>query len=136
MYTIQGITVTKGTQIKSAGDLTDLSLTQLAKLYNASGPKRKVKKFKTKNDAVKRVWAVLPKLVGKEKGPGVRQSSFAGKRLYTRLKKNPRRAGSHSYKVWEKILKKPGMTYEEFRKAGGKLVDLSHDVRLKRITVK
>jgi hypothetical protein len=41
---------------------------------------------------------------------------------------NPRRANSHAYRSLEIIRQKPGITYENFLRAGGRRVDLAWDV--------
>lgn len=53
-------------------------------------------------------------------------SSLAGKRLYKKVEANPRRAGTHGFTSFALI--KDGMTYEEYRLAGGRSNDLAWDI--------
>lgn len=69
---------------------------------------------------------------GKFPGP---KSKFDGKKIYKKQKENPRRKKSGwGYKSWD--IMKDGMTYEEFRLAGGRTEDLAWDVKHKHVEVK
>jgi hypothetical protein len=125
----------KSVVVSSAKDLEALPLTQLADLYNASAPAKPIKRFRNRTDAAKRVWAIMETLVGRSHGARTRQSRFAGKRLYSKVKVNPRNPG-HSNKLFQLIMDNPGITFEEWRAAGGKLVDISHDYRNGRLEAK
>jgi hypothetical protein len=62
-----------------------------------------------------------------------KKGKFDGKRIYKLLEYNPRRKKSYGWDTWELI--ENGMTYTDFRRKGGSLVDLAHDVKLGRILV-
>ena len=58
-------------------------------------------------------------------------SRLTGQYLYRKRKTNPRRPGSHSHAMWEKM--KDGMTYEDYLAMGGKPVDLLYEIKNGRI---
>jgi hypothetical protein len=49
---------------------------------------------------------------------------------------NPRRPGSHGYNSLEIIIRKPGVSYDEFIKAGGRAQDLRWDIDKNYVSVK
>jgi hypothetical protein len=58
-------------------------------------------------------------------------SRFSGKKLFptdAAKKTNPRREKSHGHRSLEVIRTKPGITYEQFLRAGGRRVDLAWDI--------
>jgi hypothetical protein len=60
------------------------------------------------------------------------KSMFSGKKLFpSRSAKqvNPRRPESHGFRSLEIIRANPGITYEDFIRAGGRRVDLAWDLR-------
>jgi hypothetical protein len=59
---------------------------------------------------------------------GTRSSPFDGKTLHPVREKNPRREGTFGWHSYEIIRKKPGITYEDYRKAGGRPNDLAWDI--------
>jgi hypothetical protein len=66
-----------------------------------------------------------------EKIAATKPSRFSGKKLFptdTAKKDNPRREKSHGHRSLEVIRTKPGITYEQFLRAGGRRVDLAWDV--------
>lgn len=63
-----------------------------------------------------------------------RVSQYAGKFLYRLRKKNPRRAGTHSHAIWNKM--RDGMTYDAYIEIGGKNVDLQYEVKHGRIAAR
>jgi hypothetical protein len=66
-----------------------------------------------------------------EKIAATTPSRFSGKKLFptdTVKKGNPRREKSHGHRSLEVIRTKPGITYEQFLRAGGRRVDLAWDV--------
>lgn len=65
--------------------------------------------------------------------PGPR-SDFAGKRIYKAVKENPRKKGTNGFKSFE--LLQDGMTFEEYKIAGGRNQDLLWDVKHKFVEVK
>jgi hypothetical protein len=56
-------------------------------------------------------------------------SQFKGKKLFPKVEKNPRRSGSHGERSLGIIIAKPGITYAEFIRAGGRAQDLRWDAR-------
>ncbi len=67
-----------------------------------------------------------------EQVPSPGPSRFSGKKLFpteTAKKTNPRREKSHGHRSLEVIRSKPGITYEQFLRAGGRRVDLAWDVQ-------
>jgi hypothetical protein len=56
-----------------------------------------------------------------------RISEFAGKPLFAKVASNPRRPDSHGHKSMAIILRKPGITYEDFLAKGGRNGDLRYD---------
>lgn len=71
------------------------------------------------------------KLAGSNPGP---RCSFSGMRLYRLVAGNPRRAGTHGFTSFALI--KDGMTYEDYRKAGGRNNDLQWDIDKKFIELR
>lgn len=63
-----------------------------------------------------------------------RKSGFAGKKLYKIADKNPRREGSHGFNSFALI--KNGMTYETYIAGGGRLQDLTWDVKHGHVEVR
>jgi hypothetical protein len=66
-----------------------------------------------------------------EKIAATKPSRFSGKKLFptdTAKKDNPRREKSHGHRSLEVIRTKPGITYEQFLRAGGRRVDLAWDI--------
>jgi hypothetical protein len=63
------------------------------------------------------------KLPGSHSGP---RSGFGGKLIYPLVTGNPRRPGSIGHHSFSLI--KPGMTFEEYKKAGGRNTDLAWDI--------
>ena len=57
-----------------------------------------------------------------------RRSKLNGKRLISTREVNPRREGSHGWHSHNIILVHPGITYEDYRSAGGRNNDLRWDV--------
>lgn len=100
-------------------------------LNNPGGTKGNGKKTKAEP---KEKAAKTPK--AKKEPAGDRGRKFAGsdKRIYRKSKENPRREGTHGWTSWNVI--KDGMTYEEFIAAGGRNVDLRHDIIQGRIELK
>ena len=81
---------------------------------------------------------IMPKLnlVETVTKPRGRISAFVGKKLtMADGKKNNRRAGSHGSKSLEIILKKPGIIFEDFIKAGGRSVDLRWDIKRGNVVI-
>jgi len=68
------------------------------------------------------------------KGGQGKKSQYAGKKIYKKVKDNPRREGTHGHRSWELI--KNGMTYEEYISAGGRNNDFTWDLARDRIEVK
>jgi glycerophosphoryl diester phosphodiesterase len=102
------------------------------------GSKIKVKIApKKKIVAKKQVKKVAAKIVkdGKDKGkfPGP-ISKFANKKMYKVGKLNPRKPDSHGHKSYELI--RNGMTYDQYRLAGGRPVDLRWDIRHGNVEMK
>lgn len=62
-----------------------------------------------------------------------RAGKYAGMRIRKLKDKNPRRVDSHGYRSWELI--KDGMTYEEYRAAGGRPNDLQWDLDREWVSV-
>lgn len=77
-------------------------------------------------DAVPKV-----KLPGENPGP---RSNSSGKKLYKLVDKNPRREGTHGWKSFNLI--KDGMSYEDYKAAGGRNNDLAWDVEHKFVEVR
>lgn len=61
-------------------------------------------------------------------------SMYAGKRLYKTSDNNPRREGTHGWTSFDRL--KSGMTYEEYRLAGGRSNDLAWDIKHGYVEVK
>lgn len=55
-----------------------------------------------------------------------KRSKFTGKRIYKVVSDNPRRKGTHGYNSFE--LLKDGMSFEEYKAAGGRNNDLQWDL--------
>ena len=70
-----------------------------------------------------------------ESKPGRKAGSggFAGMKLKSAVKENPRREGSHGHGSFQVVLDNPGITYEDFIAKGGRVQNLRKDVELKRI---
>jgi hypothetical protein len=69
-----------------------------------------------------------PKAAKVEKIAATKPSRSSGKKLFptdTAKKTNPRREKSHGHRSLEAIRTKPGITYEQFLRAGGRRVDLA-----------
>lgn len=52
---------------------------------------------------------------------------YAGKQLWCTKAVNPRRPGSHGFRSLAIIIEQPGITYEQYLRAGGRLNDLTWD---------
>src|SRR5262249_44522283 len=63
------------------------------------------------------------KLPGSAPGPSPK---FAGRFVFRLVKENPRRPGTHGYNSFKLI--SDGMTYEEYRRLGGRNNDLQWDI--------
>lgn len=70
----------------------------------------------------------------KPKGVTGRKSQYAGKKLFKKVKENPRRKDTWGWKSWEIL--KDGMAYEDYLMAGGRLKDLDWDISKGNIEVK
>jgi hypothetical protein len=60
------------------------------------------------------------------------KSMFSGKKLFpsrSAKQANPRRPESYGFRSLEVIRANPGITYEDFIRAGGRRVDLAWDLR-------
>lgn len=68
--------------------------------------------------------------------PSARPSEFSGKELWPTCKENPRKEGTWGFKSYSIIMERPGIKYEEFREAGGRLNDLQWDFARGRIELK
>jgi hypothetical protein len=55
-------------------------------------------------------------------------SQFAGRRLFPKVKDNPRREGSHGHRSLGLIIAKPGISYFDFLAVGGRSLDLRWDI--------
>ena len=78
--------------------------------------------------------AKAPKAEGDSKpGRKAGSGSFAGMKLKSAVKENPRREGSHGHGSFQIVLENPGLTYEDFIAKGGRVQNLRKDVELKRI---
>lgn len=108
--------------------LNKMTLKQLANIYNDAAirlSKSKVKKFSDRKSAIRRVVAIRKELLERGSRGAGRPSAYEGKFIYPLVDENPRRKGSHGFRSFRIILKKPGIAYEDFIKAGG----LSHGLR-------
>ena len=95
-------------------------------------PEMKEIKSKISEESCKLLDALPDDRKGKFPGP---KSKFQGKKIYKLLKENPRRKKTGwGYQGWD--IMKDGMTYEEFRLAGGRTEDLAWDVMKKNVEVK
>lgn len=63
-----------------------------------------------------------------------RPSKFKGLRIFKLIDVNPRREGTLGHANWELI--EDGMTYEEYKAAGGRRKDLQNDIDYGRIQVR
>lgn len=68
-----------------------------------------------------------PKAKPAEKQPG-RRSAFVGMLLTSTQESNPRKKETAGHKSHAIIMRTPGISYEEFRKRGGRSVDLAWDI--------
>lgn len=70
--------------------------------------------------------------------PQVRQSQFSGRKIVTKLKENPRREGTHGHASFQIVLNAgaKGISYEEYRLAGGRSNDLQWDLDHDYVTLK
>jgi len=57
-----------------------------------------------------------------------RKSWFVGKSLRAMKSNNPRRKDSHGFRSMQIVIDQPGISYEDYLAAGGRLVDLRWDV--------
>lgn len=119
-------------------DLTRLSLKQLAARYNDAARQLKrpeIKKFSNRESGVRRtndietdLHAAKKKAPDKESSGRGRPAAFAGKKLHPIVVTNPRQAGSHGWHSLKIVLDNPGITYEDYKVAGGRNNDLRWDV--------
>jgi hypothetical protein len=65
-----------------------------------------------------------------------RISEFAGKPLFAKFKANPRKPGSHGHRSYSVVLRKPGITYEEYLAKGGRNTDLRWNIAHDFITTR
>lgn len=65
-----------------------------------------------------------------------RPSKFSGKELWPTCDVNPRKEGTWGHKSYSIIMDRPGIRYEEFLEAGGRLNDLQWDFARGRIELK
>lgn len=102
------------------------------------------KQFSFKEPQMSRTTAKSPKAAkpaAKKSTSTVRASTsrFSGKTLRAVAKKNPRNPSAKGkgtgYDSFDIILKKPGIKFEDFIKAGGRLKDLAWDVDHKQVKV-
>ncbi len=56
------------------------------------------------------------------------QSQFSGRKLFPKVKTNPRREGSHGFRSMGLIIAKPGIIYEDYLAAGGRNSDIRYDI--------
>jgi hypothetical protein len=70
--------------------------------------------------------------------PHVRQSQFSGRKIVTKLKENPRRADTFGHASFEIVLAAgaKGISYEDYRAAGGRPNDLQWDLDHDYVTLK
>jgi hypothetical protein len=73
----------------------------------------------------KTVRKTASKKATKTKGKKAKASAF---KLYPVAKENPRRADTPGHKSFGIILKNPGISYEDFKKKGGRAQDLRWDI--------
>lgn len=73
-----------------------------------------------------------------EKTNGIRgrKSGLLGKKLHPKVAANPRRQNTWGHRSMAIILGSPGLTTEEFVKAGGRLKDLIWDLKYKHVEAK
>ena len=57
-----------------------------------------------------------------------RPESLKGKQLFSTCNENPRRAGKKGHASHQIIMDNPGITYEDFREAGGRNNDVRWDI--------
>lgn len=66
--------------------------------------------------------------MNEQSAPG-RKSKFSGKRIVPSRKDNPRRPGSHGYRSYEIVRKRPkGISFEDYIERGGRTQDLQWDL--------
>lgn len=70
------------------------------------------------------------------KGAVRANKAFEGKTFTLTGEANPRREGTHGWKSMEVVRKKPGINFEEYLKAGGRLVDLKGSLDKKEVEAK
>lgn len=96
-------------------------------LENKSPDIDKIKKL-VSNDTAEKISKIPVKKEFKTPGP---KSKFLGKKIYLKVKENPRREGTHGHKSFE-ILKdlgfNRGMPYEEYKQLKGRNNDLQWDI--------
>lgn len=63
------------------------------------------------------------------KGNRGRKPGFAGCNFTAASNENPRRKTSHGFKSIQIIIDKPGISYDDYLAAGGRLVDLRWDIK-------
>jgi len=57
-----------------------------------------------------------------------RRSRLEGRAIFPLGQENKRRKGSHGFRSFQILLDNPGIAYEDYLKAGGRLVDLRWDI--------
>lgn len=119
-----------------------MTLKQLAAEYNSMAKelgKPTIKKFRDREVAVRRTAELASQIQTKPKakadGRG-RPSQFAGKKLFPKVKENPRLAGSHGWHAFKMILDKPGITYEDYIAGDGGSHHLRWDMKHGHVEVK
>lgn len=69
--------------------------------------------------------------------PGAKTDQYIGKLIRPLVKENPRRVGSHGFRSMKIILDKPdGISVEAFLASGGRMKDLSWDLKFKHVVIK
>lgn len=129
--------------VSSEEDLRTVPVPLMVAVYNdaaAKGQGKTITKFSDRTAAARRVWPTLDFLAKKgnvtsaadEKVPSNgkrgRTSKFAGMTIVQLTEVNPRREGTAGYNSWELIT--PGMKFEEYLAAGGRLKDLVWDINM------
>lgn len=69
------------------------------------------------------------------KGKRGRKPAFAGCKLIPASEENPRRKASHGFKSLQIIIDQPGVSYDDYLEAGGRLVDLRWDINKGNVKV-
>lgn len=97
-------------------------------------------RFPDKKVAAKLLWAACEEYLsaqGKKVGRPLGTGKFAGKTIYPKCRKNPRRNGVKGWHSYEIILgKTEGVPYEEYVAKGGRPQDLQWDLDRKWVEVK